>query len=115
MAVLTNQARESQHDLVADDLYPRDAEHRYRIYALRGKDDLEVLATSSTPGGIGMALVTLHEDEKARGQRLADRGRIGVLDVLAGGPTGEWILLPWVRRTKDLTYGPNAKPIKEKR
>lgn len=86
-----------------DDLWPRDAEHRYRIYAIRGAGrsatDREVLCATATPEGIGAALVQLHEDEKAAGRRLADRGRIGVLDVLGGeGAAGDWIVLPWDRR-----------------
>lgn len=81
-----------------DDLWPRDDEHRYRLYARQGTE-LRVLATSSTAGGIGQAIVTLHEDEKAVGRRLADRGVIGVLDVMSGGARGEWVILPWERTT----------------
>lgn len=86
-----------------EDLWPRDAEHRYRIYAVRGAgrsyEDREVLCATASPEGIGAALVQLHEDEKAAGRRLADRGRIGVLDVLGGDDgKGDWIVLPWDRR-----------------
>lgn len=86
-----------------DELWPRDEEHRYRIYAIRGAGrhpaDREVLCATATAEGIGAALVQLHEDEKAAGRRLADRGRIGVLDVLGGdGGAGDWIVLPWDRR-----------------
>jgi len=82
------------------DLWPRIPEFRYRLYARRG-DELEVLAACPTPGGIGNALVTLNEDEKAVGRRLSDKGVIGVLDVLPDGrrstATGEWIASPFPR------------------
>lgn len=84
------------YTIESDALYPRDADHRYRIYARRGRE-LEILASAPDAGGVGQALITLHEDEKEAGRRLADRGTIGVLDVMAGGPTGEWIVLPWER------------------
>lgn len=82
-----------------DQLWPRDAEHRYRIYAKQG-DTLVVLAACPTAGGIGQAIVQLHEDQKAAGRRLCDLGRVGVMDVMPDGkpsPTGEWILSMWDR------------------
>jgi hypothetical protein len=84
------------HSIDIDQLWPRDEDHRYRLYARRGTD-LHVLAASPSAGGIGEAIVALHEDEKTVGRRFADLGVFGVLDVLAGGPTGEWIVLPWER------------------
>lgn len=83
-----------------EDLWPRTPEFRYRIYAIVG-GDREILATSPTACGVGMALITIHEDQKAIGRRLADLGRIGVLDVLPGGkqsPRGEWVVQPYDRR-----------------
>lgn len=76
-----------------DVLYPRDAEHRYRLYARRG-GELEVLATAAEAGGVGEAIIQLHDDEKKNGGRLSDRGAFGILDVVAG----EWLVLPWQRR-----------------
>lgn len=70
-------------------------DERYRIYAVRGdEDDPHLLATTGTPAGIGVAIVTLHEDAKRDGHRLADEGLIGILD----GEAGEWIVLPWPRK-----------------
>jgi hypothetical protein len=83
-----------------DVLYPRCAEERYRLYAVVGHER-RVLATSGTPQGIGLAIVTLHEEARVVGRRLADEGRIGVLDVMPGGvpsPRGEWIIPPYDRR-----------------
>lgn len=86
-----------------DELWPRVPEYRYRVYAVRSGgrtsralEEMEVLAAAPDAGGLGQAILTLHEDEKAAGRKLSDRGRIGVLDVLAG-PKGEWIVLPWDR------------------
>lgn len=84
-----------------DALWPRDAENRFRIYAVVG-DHMEVLCATPTAEGIGTALYTMHEDAKRVGRRLADRGRIGVLDVLpdqdySHGHLGDWIVLPWDR------------------
>lgn len=84
-----------------DELWPRDAEHRFRIYAVVG-DERTVLAATGTAGGIGEALVTLNEDQHAIGRRLVDLGRIAVLDVLPTDrkyrATGEWIVSPYDRR-----------------
>lgn len=76
-----------------DDLWPRDAEHRYRLYVVRD-DEREVLAASPTMEGIGLAIRTIHDDCKEVDMRLFDLGKIGVLDAVAH----EWILLPWSRR-----------------
>lgn len=94
-------------DAFADDeLWPRNEENRYRLYAVRStgpkrwEHELEVLAACPNPGGIGCAIVALHEDAKKDGRRLADLGRIGVLDVMPDGrpsPSGEWVVLPFDR------------------
>lgn len=81
-------------------LWPRDERHRYRVYARIGKE-LTVLCACPEPGGIGQALVAFHDDQKQVGQRLADLGQIGVLDVIAG----DWIVLPWARREDVTTFG----------
>lgn len=88
--------------MTEDELYPRDLENRYRIYAIVGHAR-RILATTSTAGGVGEALVQLHEDQRSLEppRRLADLGRIGVLDVLPDGephPKGEWIVMPYDRR-----------------
>lgn len=83
-------------NLTLDEVYPRDEEHRYRLYARTGRRDLTVLAAASSPAAIGVAIATLHEDQRSVGRRLADLGQIGILDVLAG-PKGDWILLPFGR------------------
>lgn len=79
-------------EIDGDALYPRDEAHRYRIYARRGQDELDVLACASARS-LGLALLTLDEDERERGRRLVDLGAIGVLDAVAG----RWIILPWHR------------------
>lgn len=75
-----------------DDLWPRDAAHRYRLYARRGQH-LHVLAATDSMAGIGTAIGALHEDAKQAGSRLMDEGATGILDAVAG----EWIVLPWHR------------------
>lgn len=90
-------------DIDNDALWPREPRYRYRIYAVVGQD-LRVLCATATPAGIGAALVEMHKDAKSVGQRLADEGRIGVLDVMAEESHGErahgdWIVLPWDRRS----------------
>lgn len=81
--------------LAENDVYPRDEEHRYRIYARTG-DGLRVLACAGSPEALGVAIVQLDEDEKERGLRLVDLGAIGVLDAVAG----RWIILPWHRNER---------------
>ncbi len=85
--------------MTTDELWPRDAQNRYRVYAVVG-DERTILCTASTAAGIGLAFVTLHEDQREIGRNLSDLGRIGVLDTMPGGephPTGEWIVLPYDR------------------
>lgn len=85
-----------------DDLWPRDDEHRYRLYVVRG-DEHDVLAASPTMEGIGLAIRTIHDDCKEAGLRFADLGIPGILDTLgrADGDyyttSGEWLILPWIR------------------
>lgn len=85
--------------ILIDTIYPRDADHRYRLYAVLG-DERRVLAAAPDAGSLGLMIVTLHEDAKTAGRRLADEGRIGVLDTMPGGklsPTGEWVIQPYDR------------------
>lgn len=90
-----------RHLIDQDDVWPVDEEHRYRLYARRGDRDLDVLAAASSMEAIGLAIKTLHEDERDRGRRLCDLGVIGILDTMPDrdppGPTGEWIVPPWQR------------------
>lgn len=79
-----------------DELAPRgEGPNRYRIYRLRA-GELELLATTATPQGMGLALATLHEDGEWVGDDAA-----GVLDT-ATDP-GHWIVSPWTlgRRPKE--------------
>lgn len=85
-------ASAAPYEIAHDVLYPRDEQHRYRVYAVAGKE-MTVLACCPDPGGIGCALVQINEDEKSRGRRLVDLGKIGVYDAI----NGEWIVLPWHR------------------
>lgn len=85
--------------LEGPDPYPRDPENRYRLYVRVG-DRLEVIATAPDAGGLGCAIVTIHDDQRTVGRRLADLGRVGVLDAVAG----EWIVLPWDRGEQPLTF-----------
>lgn len=64
-----------------DDLWPRVPMYRYRLYAWR-PDGHDVLAATPSMGGIGVALLALHEDQRRTGGTLGDLGRVGVLDVL---------------------------------
>lgn len=87
-------------DMTTDDVYPRDAENRYRIYALLGLGDLVILATAPDAGGVGQAILTLHEDQRNAGGTLGDLGRLGVLDTMPEGKpsrSGEWIVCPFDR------------------
>lgn len=79
-----------------DDIYPRDENHRYRLYAVVG-DERKVLAAGPDPG---VMILTLHEDARSAGRRLADEGRIGLLDTMPDGKPsarGVWIIQPWDR------------------
>lgn len=83
-----------------EDAVPDD--ERFGLYAVVG-GKLSRLATCPDAASIGVAIVTLHEDEKAaRGPRarLYDLGQIGLLDRRAR----EWLILPWSRSEVPLTY-----------
>jgi hypothetical protein len=68
----------------------RTPEHRYRIYRLPPAGELVLLATTPTAGGIGVALVTLHEE----GEWVADEA-VGVLDTHGKDGPGTWLVNPW--------------------
>ena len=76
--------------LSVDDVWPRTAEYRFRLYARRGRE-LNVLACSPSMAGIGTAIGQLDEDARADGGRLDDEGQVGVLDAVAR----RWIVNPW--------------------
>lgn len=80
------------YELPIDTLYPIDEQHRYRVYARRGKE-LEVLCAAPSPEAMGTALVQLDRDSAEHGRRLVDQGAIGVLDVI----DRRWIVMPWHR------------------
>lgn len=87
-------------EITNDDLWPRVPEYRYRLVAVSGQDEMSVLAAAPDAGGLGEAIVQLHEDARETNPdaRMYDAGRIGVLDVMPDGevsPTGEWVILPW--------------------
>lgn len=75
-----------------DDLYPRDAEHRFRIYGCRG-DSLDVVAVASDLASVGVAIGQIHEDMRSVGGDLGDLGAFGLLDAVAG----EWLIKPFPR------------------
>lgn len=71
-----------------DDIAPRgEGEDRYRIYRLRA-GDLQLLATTDTSQGMGLALATLHDE----GEWVGDDS-VGLLDTLT--EPGKWIINPW--------------------
>lgn len=83
-------------EIPEDAVYPRDEEHRYRLYARRGRGrnvELDVLACAGSPQALGLAIITLDQDEAERGRRLVDLGAIGVLDAVEH----RWIIQPWHR------------------
>lgn len=79
------------YTIASDALYPRDEEHRLRVYARRGRR-LRVIAATDWDG-LGPCLRQLEEDERERGLRLSDLGAIGVLDAVEG----RWIIPCWHR------------------
>jgi hypothetical protein len=91
-------SRETVAVVTRDDaLYPRDAQHRYRLYARTGTE-LRVLACAPDAGGVGQAIICLDEDAlRAGGSGLGDSGAIGVFDTRPDEPTGRWIISPWHR------------------
>lgn len=73
------------------ELAPRDERNRYRIYRLR-RGELQLLATTDSKAGVGVAICTLaEEDEFERDDA------VGVLDCLARGPgkPGKWRANPY--------------------
>lgn len=84
----------SIYEIDVDVLWPRDEEHRYRLYGRRGRE-LTVLAAAPTAGGIGEAILQLHADAKEAGGTLGDSGVTGILDAV----DREWIVVPWQKGT----------------
>lgn len=73
-----------------------DPERRYRIVVVNRNDGIEELASAPDGAGVGVALITLHDElREADGRSLYELGRIGVRDSLEH----KWIILPWTRRS----------------
>jgi hypothetical protein len=80
----------SGYVISGDALWPRDAEHRFRLYGRRGRD-LDVLAACGDLEAVGVAVGQLHADAKEAGGVFGDSGAFGLLDAVAG----EWIISPF--------------------
>jgi hypothetical protein len=87
-------ARAAAYTIDSDDLYPRTAEERFRLYGRRG-NSLDVLATCADFEAVGVAIGQLHADAKDAGGELGDSGAFGLLDAVAG----EWVVNPFWRET----------------
>lgn len=83
--------RDHEFSIPSDALYPRDEQHRLRIYARKG-DDLRVLAATDIDG-LGLALCVLESDQVEYGRHLSDLGAIGILDAVER----RWLIMPWHR------------------
>ena len=95
------------HIIPMDDHYPRDPRNRYRIYRLRrgrrGEVYRDILGTTDSAGGIGLAIVQWHEEGE-----IGPDDAIGVLDCQGRGENplgadgcysrpGCWIVNPYAR------------------
>lgn len=79
-------------ELDSDDLWPRDADHRFRLYARKG-DSLDVLAAAPSMAAIGTAIGQLDTDARESGREFGDAGQVGVLDAVER----RWVVKPWAR------------------
>lgn len=71
------------------DEVPRNPEHRYRIYRMI-YDELDLVATASTPEDVGVALITLGEEGEF------DQTCAGILDTHGTDEVqGSWVLNPF--------------------
>jgi hypothetical protein len=84
----------AEHDdanaITSDELWPRDADHRYRLYFLQGQELGVARAAAPDIAGLGQALQTWHEE----GDTPAERGLVGILDAVEG----KWVVKPWAAR-----------------
>ena len=68
---------------------PRDETHRYRIYRMI-LDEIDLVATASTPEDVGSAIVTLGREGEFAG------ACIGLLDTHGTDEVpGSWVVNPW--------------------
>lgn len=75
-----------------EEIWPRTAEYRYRLYRLDDEGEPVVLTAVPTPEELGFALVHMG------GEGQLDRTCIGILDVMAEPGAKKWILNPWDQR-----------------
>lgn len=71
--------------------WPRDEEHRYRLYTLTGRR-LKVVAAAPTLEDIGCAFGTCLAEEQIDAE-----SRVGVLDTRGGNPSGTWVVNPYAK------------------
>jgi len=76
-------------ETLARDEIPRDELHRYRIYRMR-LDELDLLATASSPEDVGNAIVTLGKEGEFA------KSCVGILDTHGTDSSpGEWVINPF--------------------
>lgn len=73
-----------------DAIWPRDEQHRFRLYGRTG-DDLRVLAAAPSLEAIGTAIAGCDGDQREAGEEFGDLGQIGILDVI----DRRWIVNPF--------------------
>lgn len=75
-----------------DDVYPRTAEHRFRLYGRDTHGNIHVIATAPDPEGIGLALVTTAREHREAG---LNPEIVGVLDAVER----KWLTALWEGRS----------------
>jgi hypothetical protein len=78
-----------------DNVAPRRPEEKFRIYALRDGDQLDLIATCATPAAVGVALVTLGSEGEFK------EAAVGILDSNGTDERpGKWLVSPWEARVR---------------
>jgi len=80
--------------LTTDDIWPRDEEHRYRLYVFEYEKDhvaeAKILAAGPSLASVGEAFGRLLEEREFH-----PLDRIGVLDTGATATPGVWVMNPY--------------------
>jgi hypothetical protein len=80
--------------VTTDEMWPRDEEHRFRLYAARG-EVLRIVAASPDLEGVGSAFARLVAEEEFEAE-----DSVGVMDSLAHPVErrGTWLVNPFASR-----------------
>lgn len=81
--------------LDTDMIAPRTESERYRIFRVKDAGKPEIVATTASPEGVGVALCLLGEEGMFDDYCVGVQDARDHIDFKTGNWVGKWLVLPW--------------------